>query len=211
MSSHAIVFDCETAPLAADYLDMIAPEFEAPANYKDPEKIAANIAEQKARWADRAALSPLTGKVLCIGIRGADDSFTVMDGGGKEDALLKLWAEFVAANRGERFVGFNIIGFDIPFLVRRAWRLGIMPCMSPGVNLRRLDEWIDLRDVWQMGDRQAEGSLDAIAKFFGIGAKTGNGKDFAALWESDKAAALAYLENDLNLTYAIGQRMGVIV
>ena len=69
---------------------------------------------------------------------------------------------------------------------------------------------IDLREVWQMGDRQAHGSLDAIAKHLGVGAKTGNGKDFAALWEKDRQTAIAYLENDLSITAAIANRMGVI-
>ncbi len=211
MSSHYIVFDCETGPLPLDYLDMIAPEFEAPANYKDPDKIAASIAEQKLRWIDRAALSPMTGRVICIGIRDLDDSFVCMDGGGDEAELLRQWTALVQQYKGEQFVGFNIHGFDLPFLMRRSWRLGVKPCFRPGVDLRRLSDWTDLRTVWQMGDKQAEGSLDSIAKFFGIGEKGGSGKDFAGLWESDRDAAMEYLRNDIRLTHAIGEKMGVIV
>lgn len=211
MSTNTICFDIETGPLSAEYLDLITPEFSAPGNYKDEDKIAANIAEQKARWTDRAALSPLTGKVLCIGILHSEGSFHVIDGSGCESALLREFAEYVSANEGKHFVGFNIKSFDVPFLIKRCWRLGASPFLRPGANLRYLDNWTDLRDIWQMGDKQAEGSLDAIAKFFGIGAKTGSGKDFAALWESDREAATAYLQNDLKLTHAVGQRMGVIV
>lgn len=210
-TNHTLVFDCETGPLGGDYLNMVAPEFEAPSNYKDEFKIAAHIAEQKSKWIDQAALDPRTGKILVIGIRGLDGSFRAIDGGGDEATLLQEFSALVAANGGKIFAGFNIKTFDIPFLVKRMWRLGVSPFLRPGASLRYLDNWIDLRDVWQMGDKQAGGSLDAIAKFFGIGAKTGHGKEFANLWKADRAAALAYLENDVQLTYDVGVRMGVIL
>jgi hypothetical protein len=209
--SKSIIFDIETGPLSDEHLDRIAPEFEAPSNYKDEEKIAASIREQKVRWKEKAALSPLTGRVICIGVREAGGATIILDGDGDEARLLVAWRELVESyGHAGLFVGFNIFGFDLPFLVRRAWHYGIAPCVRSGLNLRRLENWTDLREVWQLGDRQAEGSLNAIARFFGIGAKSGSGKDFAALWGSDRAAATAYLQNDLNLTHAIGVRMGVI-
>jgi DNA polymerase elongation subunit (family B) len=210
-SSRAIVWDVETGPLPDSYLDMIAPEFTAPSNYKDEDKIAANIAEQKVKWKERAALSPMTGKVLCIAMRDIDGSVQVLDGQGDESTLLADWGRIVAKYRNEAFIGFNCKTFDIPFLIKRCWKLGVQPFLRPGVNLNRLDNWIDLRDTWQLGDRQAEGSLDAISKFLGVGAKNGSGKDFAGLWESDRDAALAYAINDINLTYAVAQKLGVIV
>ncbi len=210
-SGRSITFDIETGPLSAEYLDMIAPTFEPPSNYKDPEKIAANLAEQKAKWVDRAALSPMTGRVLCVGVRDVDGSFRVIDGGGDESELLKEWAEIFQQSRKESFVGFNINSFDAPFLLKRAWKLGVRPFLRPGVKFAYMDNWVDLRDVWQCGDRQAEGSLDAISKFLGVGAKNGEGKNFHLLWKDDRDAALAYLKNDINLTYDVAVRMGVIV
>ena len=61
-----------------------------------------------------------------------------------------------------------------------------------------------------MGDRQARGSLDAIAKHLGIGAKTGSGADFAKLWQSDRAKAVEYLRNDIELTAKLAEVLGVL-
>lgn len=210
-ASRSIVWDIETGPLPASYLDMVSPEFSAPSNYKDADKIAASIAEQKAKWIERAALSPMTGRVICIAMQDIDGTIRVLDGGGDEGILLLQWCEVVNKYKNETFVGFNIKQFDIPFLIKRCWRLGIRPFLRPGINLNRLDNWIDLRDTWQMGDRQAEGSLDAIGKFLGVGSKNGHGKDFAQLWESDRAAAMAYVENDISITRSIAEKLGVIV
>jgi hypothetical protein len=72
------------------------------------------------------------------------------------------------------------------------------------------DEMVDLRDAWQLGDRQARGSLDTIAKHLGVGAKNGSGADFAALWQSDREKATEYLRNDLQLTARVAEALGVV-
>ena len=67
-----------------------------------------------------------------------------------------------------------------------------------------------MREIWQFGDRQAAGSLDTISKHLGVGAKTGNGKDFAKLWIEDREKAIAYLRNDLELCREISKKLGVL-
>ena len=71
-----IVFDVETGPLAESELSALLPPFD-PAevrtgNLKDPAKIAEKIAEAEANhrreFFDRAALDPLTGRVVAIGM-----------------------------------------------------------------------------------------------------------------------------------------------
>lgn len=51
----------------------------------------------------------------------------------------------------------------------------------------------------------AKGSLDVIAKHLGVGAKNGDGKAFAELWASDRAQAVAYLRNDVQLTAKVAE------
>src|SRR5688572_8585619 len=63
-----ITFDIETAPLPDEQIAPFVPEFSAPSNYKDPEKIKAYIEGEKVKWLEQAALSPLTGRVVAIGI-----------------------------------------------------------------------------------------------------------------------------------------------
>lgn len=208
--SRAIVFDIETGPLPHEYLDMIVPEFSPPSNFKDPDKIAANLAEQKAKWIERAALSPITGKVLCIGVRDVDGSFYTIDGDGDEAVLLQQWKKLSERSHTETLVGWNTSSFDIPFLVRRAWKLGVAPCLRAGTNLRYLENWIDLRETWGFGDKWTDGSLNDVARFLGAGSKTGDGKDFASLWTTDKDAAIAYLRNDISITFEVAKRIGVI-
>lgn len=208
--SYSIVLDIETGPLAPEYLDMIAPEFAAPANYRDPDKIAASIAEQKAKWVERAALSPMTGKVLCIGVRDIDGSFRVVDGGGDEKSLLEEWTKIVDGYKNETFLGWNIWGFDLNFLQKRAIKHGVKPCIRWGFDFYRQDKFIDLMNLWSGRDRDIPSSLDAVSKFLGLPGKNGSAKDFHALWENDRDAAVAYLQRDIELTASIAERMGVL-
>jgi hypothetical protein len=212
-----LCFDIETAPLPESELLAMLPPFNPDdvklGNLKDADKIAAKLAEaeasHKADFIDRAALDALTGRVLAIGLSSGTP--TILDGEGDESQLLADFWDTVqdAIAEGAKLIGFNCNTFDLPFLYKRSWKHGI----RPAVGLRRGRYWsdtvIDLREEWQLGDRMAKGSLDAVAKHLGLGGKTGNGKDFAKLWESDRAAAEKYLLNDIALTEAVAKRMGV--
>ena len=214
-----IVFDLETGPLAESELSALLPPFD-PAevktgNLKDPAKIAEKIAEAEANhrrdFIERAALDPLTGRVIAIGILDLEtDMFSII---GHDDEARTL-REFWEAARGEMgrinpLIGFNICNFDLPFLFRRSWKHRI--AVPFGIRRGRYwgDQVVDLRDAWQLGDRQARGSLDSIARHLGVGAKNGDGKAFAELWRSDRKQAEAYLRNDLELTAKIALGLGI--
>jgi hypothetical protein len=215
---NTIVFDVETAPLPESELAALLPPFD-PAevrtgNLKDPEKIAAKLAESEAshrrEFFAKAALDPLTGRVLVIGLLDKG-GVRILDNENEAAVLREFWT----ACRGEQgrinqLVGFNTHLFDLPFLIRRSWRHRVP--VPFGVRRGRYwgDEIVDLRDAWQLGDRQARGSLDAIAKHLGLGAKNGNGADFAALWQTDRAKAVEYLKNDLELTAKIADALGCL-
>lgn len=220
MNMQTIIYDIETGALPESELTALLPPFD-PAevktgNLKDPDKIAAKIAEAEANhrrdFLEKAALDPLTGRVVAIGLLYPDSGEFVVIGHDDEAATLR---EFWLTTKGEmgrinEMVGFNSNGFDLPFLIRRSWRHRVP--VPFGIRRGRYwsDEMVDLRDAWQLGDRQARGSLDSIAKHLGVGAKNGNGADFAALWQSDRAKALAYLKNDLELTARVAEALGVM-
>ena len=216
-----IVFDVETGPLAESELSALLPPFD-PAevktgNLKDPAKIAEKIAEAEANHRrdliERAALDPLSGRVIAIGMLDLEtDKFFII---GHDDEARTL-NEFWEAARGDMgrinpLIGFNICNFDLPFLFRRSWKHRLLIPLGLRRGRYWSDQIIDLRDAWQLGDRQARGSLDSIARHLGVGAKNGDGKAFAELWQSDRKSAEAYLRNDIELTAKIADALGVVV
>jgi uncharacterized protein YprB with RNaseH-like and TPR domain len=214
-----IIFDVETGPLAESELSTLLPPFD-PAevrtgNTKDPEKIAAKIAESETNhrrdFFDRAALDPLTGRVVAIGVLYPDSGEYDIIGHDDEARTLGAFWEVCRGENGRvnQMIGFNTHGFDLPFLIRRSWKHGVE--VPYGIRRGRFwgDEMVDLRELWQLGDRQARGSLDSIAKHLGVGAKNGDGKAFAELWRSDRKQAEAYLHNDLKLTAKIAHALGI--
>lgn len=203
------VFDIETRPRPHAELASMIPKFSAPSNYKDVDKISANIAEQTEKWIEKAALSPLSGEIICIGVID-DGEFACLDGHGSEKELLENWLHFVKERPHHTFIGWNIFGFDIDFLHKRALYHSVKSCYSHSFDCYRQDRWIDLEHIWNGYNRNEHTSLNTVSRFLKVGEKTGEGKDFAALWDKEKGAALAYLKTDCLLVSAIGERMGLI-
>lgn len=207
-----IIFDIETGGEPLETLVKLIPEFKAASNIKDPEKIEAAIREKKNDFIESAALSPLTGRVVAIGYI-IDDKFDIIDCQEDEAAGLANFWKLVAMHYDTcttDLIGFNSNGFDLPFLVRRSYKYGVPICR----NIRHGRYWsgfcIDLMDIWTLYNREDRISLDNLSKFLGIGAKNGNGKDFARLWIEDRPKAIEYLENDLRLTQKLARKLGVI-
>jgi len=208
----AIVFDIETGPRSRAELSEIAPTFEAPANWKDPEKIRACIAEKEADWFQSAALSAVTGRVLAIGyLDAATEELGFFATGDEAADLAAFWRLVAPAGYlPAPIVGFNSNRFDLPFLIRRSWRLGV-PVPSAFTRGRFLpSECVDILDTWKCGVREDSISLDTLARYLGVGRKTGSGADFAGLWATDPSGALACLANDLRLTRRCAEALCLI-
>jgi predicted PolB exonuclease-like 3'-5' exonuclease len=203
-----LYFDIETGP--ADDAVQFEPTFEASKVLKDPVKIAADIADKRAAWWDRLALSALTGQVLAIGWAGDDGEVTVITQTSTVDEADVIRAFWNATTTAETLVGFNSNAFDLPFLWRRSIKLGIR--IPDGIfepNRRLFSTNIDLMERWCWFDSQARVSLDNLAKFFGFPPKKGSGKHFAELMRENIEEAVEYLIHDVEITQAIGRRMGV--
>jgi hypothetical protein len=203
-----IFFDIETGPLPLAELDALMPEFKPAANLKDPEKIKASVEEKRQAYYEQAALSPLTGKVIAIGLE-LDVGFGIMSEPvhSKESEILTEFWKLVRDNNNSQFIGFNIAHFDLPFLLRRSMKYGLK---TPPVfdKYRHLtDQFIDLMHIWQCCIYGETISLDRLARFLGVGQKEGSGKDFAKLWYEDRPKAIEYLRNDLFLTKKCAERL----
>lgn len=208
--NNPLCFDIETGPLPLADIEHMMPEFKAPDNWKDPEKIEAKIQEQRVKWIADAALHANRGRVLAIGIR-EDGIDTIIDFQSEVELLATFWG--IVAPKGDflyEIIGHTSNKFDVPFMIRRSWKLGV-PVPRATFNGRYLNSCFkDIADLWTCGDRGEYISLDCMAKFFGLQGKNGDGALFFELWEEDRDAAIAYLENDLFLTEQCARFMGVI-
>ncbi len=203
------IFDIETGPVNADKLQDQMPEFTAPANYKDEEKIARYIEEQQKKWIEKVALDASTGRVIAIGVKDSEGNTVIEEEHfmPEKDLLQWFWNEVTRTHADTTWVGFNSNNFDLPFLFRRSLVYGI----QPGYAFRESRYWparfLDLLEVWACGSREQRISLNKMAKLLGVGGKSGSGKMFAELYSTNRKSALEYLKHDLNLTEAVLKRM----
>lgn len=208
-----ISFDIETGPLPDKQLPAFDRDSVKLGNLKDPEKIKAKVDEAEATWRDRLALSPLTGRVLAIGYMelGEEPGILVGKDESEKDMLRCFW-DLWLKSKHELHVGFNIFGFDLPYLFRRSLLNGVR---VPNGAIDRRGYWhesfCDLLNVWRAGNRQEWVSMDALAAAFGLEGKTEgvSGKDFAGLWFRDRPKAIEYLKRDIELPLELAEAMGV--
>ncbi len=105
-------------------------------------------------------------------------------------------------------VGHNSNKFDAPWLLRRAWALGVS---VPGYLIPRRRYWpdifVDTMDIWGCGVYNDLISLDRFAKHLNVGAKNGSGERFSKLLEEDREAAIEYAMNDVRITKGIYEKI----
>lgn len=215
-----LYLDIETIP---SQLPGIRQEFrdavQAPGQYKKPDSIAEWLRDNRDREAEEAWL-----KTSFDG--GSGHSIVIGWAIGDEPACsyqVSVWGDFAAERRmlqdffcvltdagpGHTFIGHNIIGFDLPFLWKRAMVLDVKP---PAFFPRNPKPWSEsVTDTMLLWDAQqrAGGSMDRICKLLGIPGK--DGMTGADVWPAvrdgrlDKVAA--YCIGDVERTRAMHKRM----
>lgn len=208
-------------------------------NLKDDAKIAAKIQAardeharraasyqddlanaERAYWQsafEKAALTAETGAVAAIGYMSDQGKVLLsLDTEKPEVAILRdFWGYWTkCAQSQRRMVGFNSNKFDIPFIVRRSWYLGVQVpgnVFTPTGYVSQTS--VDLLDRWQCGDRRNYASLDKICRAAGVGTKPEGvtGAMFHELLDDPKTRdeAIAYLKNDLAMTKALAKKLCV--
>jgi hypothetical protein len=180
---HDVAFDIETAPLYADH-------------------------------EDGALLNPETARVAAIGYYDPDcDRYIITHDNDEKAMLCQFWDVFRLVHAaGFKLLGFNICGFDLPFMVRRSWCHGVVPPKNMMTLGGRYwcDTFVDLMAFWKCGSYRDFISLDSLARFLAIGEKNGSGALFYREWETDRKHAIEYLVNDVRLTYRCAHKMGLV-
>jgi hypothetical protein len=163
--------------------DLLFRDIRAPANYKDEQKIRDYIAAERAKIIEKAALSPLLGRVVAIGMAELNSDFEIEEEPvviASEDEKSVLTEFCIAAAKHNRIVwaGFNIREFDLPFL---AMRLSVHGMRWPGHYPHRNDylHVVDPRDIYRHND--GGGNLDMHLRAFGLPPKTADGSQVAGM------------------------------
>lgn len=201
-----LVFDIETAPLAdaGEYLEPV----EAPANYKDPAKIAAYIEEKTAQEKDRCALDVDLCRVVAIGwqLEGEEPCITTVQDATETQLITAFWK----AATDRTLIGFNCLGFDLPVLLRRSLYLGI-PAPRISVDKYRHPSVIDLSDELSFVGKLRLRGLSFYCKRFGIAVEdaTTGAEVPKAVAENRWADVAAHLAADVEKTAQVAQKLGV--
>jgi hypothetical protein len=210
-----LIIDVETVAIddVATYLEPVS----APSNYKDEAKIAAYIAEETKRQTDKAALDIDLARIVAIGWREVGfhvaETWLCRDEVEEMTNLGKLWDTFwnVYIPGHTVAVTFNGLGYDLPLLLRRSLYLGVT---APKLQLDRFrhPDAIDLMQILCMDGRLKMHGLQFYANRFGLkvdqditGADVG-----AAVAAGDWAAVERHCAADVQTTYLLAKRMGVL-
>lgn len=142
-----IYFDLETAPNP----DMVKylPEVEAPSNYKDPAKIGEYILRTHEEQISKMALDPDLGQITTFAYSDGNNYRVIYigdklpKGNSVENKLIvavpkKSEFELVteaweALYSFETMIGYNILSFDFPYLMRRSLANKITPPFIPNL------------------------------------------------------------------------------
>lgn len=173
--------------------------------------------EHRLEFVSKASLSPLTATILAIGFRNEVGPITMGDDDDEAAMLGTFWDLYrqrVDGKKG-RLIGFNSAYFDLPFIVQRSWFHKIF---VPESVIDKKRYWspvfVDLMQIWGCGSHEFI-SLNNVCKFMGIVDKGDlDGSMFAGLWtgnEESHKKAVDFSNLEVEMTWQLGQRMGVIL
>lgn len=184
-------------------------------------KRAEKRAQYEKEFIDGAALNAMTCRILSITYRPFGGKSIVKHGTGTHDDEAELLRDFWAISKNVHakdglLIGHNIKSFDLPMITRRSWLHRVTPSVRLLDRSRYYVPWIvDTMEIWQAGSRDKYVSLGDVAKFLGVGEKSGSGADFARLFLSSDPAerqqAIDYAAHDVDLNYEVAERMGVLI
>lgn len=203
-----LFFDIETRanPLTINFMEQPS----APSNYKDQEKIDAYIDRKMEEQIEKAALDADFGKIVAIGIKEDNNPIESWVTGSSQigderDALIWFWQKLKI--HGGYCCGYNIIGFDLPYLMRRSFDLGVELPILPDLRHYSTHPTLDLMMV--LYNWSGYKSLKFVAERYGLDNSL-PGLEGSQVKNMDAETLKAYVENDALLVYQLYQKMNGI-
>jgi len=222
--SNILILDVETLAMPEAEIRAKLPPFDPNkvklGNAKKPELVAEIIEVARMEHGNdevaNGALHATTGTLAIVGFRRSEGVKQYHIGEMTEPQMIE--AAFVnilaAFDKGVIVSGFFIKGFDLPFIVQRAWLLGVKVPTRIFNAFKPRYPWSEnivcLQEVWLAGSAAQFGtrvSLATVLRELGLPSKSGSGADFGALWASDQKAALQYNADDLAVEMRLAERL----
>lgn len=172
------------------------------------------LAAEKAltEYRNTAALSAISGRVLLI-VMISDDAVSTYFSDDEATLLHQFWDQIDKHGAEDALCGFNVKSFDLPFLVRRSLinHVAVPKWIVEELMKFNSNYILDLRAYWQLGDKQARGSLSAICQAVGIPVKESEvgGHNFYQHWKNNFDECLRYCVQDTKACIELADRMGL--
>jgi hypothetical protein len=211
MNSPVVYLDIETVPNDDMRQFVTVSADDAPKNYKKEEIIAKWVEAEQERRIERMALDVDHARIVAIAWEndGSKPQTSIARNEGFErKALREFWGSVTMRAVLPRFCGYNILGFDLPLVVRRSWVLGVP---VPEINMRRYstEHVVDLMQLlynWGNGPGPRSRGLKEVAAMYGIENPLPD-LDGSKVAEMDDDTLAAYCENDVRMARALAQKM----
>lgn len=189
-----LVFDIETIPQQTSFTEsqlqqfrkVITRHYKGKTSLEDlalmsKDKLPKNDDFELYRAASRkaAALDPYLGQIVCIGLMAVeekafgDDASRIQKfalAGEDEEKILKDFWDFLNQDMRFRYISYNGLDFDVPYIVRRSMKYGIRPTKDSFLYTKRYQRWphFDAMKILADWDRGAQVSMALACETYGI-------------------------------------------
>ena len=195
-----LFFDLETIPASEEFREAVIDSERSKWKNKD-------IAEDEEALYRASALSGNFGRIFCIGY-ALGDELTQIIKGQERDILISWWK---IAAKATKFIGHNIINFDIPFLYKRSIVHNCSPSQLLPVKNFETENIYDTNKQWNRWAYQSSIKLHHLAITLGFPSSKEGGIDGSQVYDfylnGKYQQIYEYCKRDVELTRKIYKRM----